>query len=108
MVSVVHLISSLVILVDRALSLLHEVAHAVSKLVLGWVQEHENAVDKLERAQADLAELADSLVLVLVSLFVVRAEHHDEIVQHVGLLNEFKEFESLGVHRQVLVEHIRR
>ena len=108
MISDVHLVSSLVFLFDRALSLLHEVAHAVSKLVLGWVQEHKNAVDQLERAQADLAELAHSLVLVLVGLFVVRAEHHDKVVQYAVVMNELKERHSLRVHWQVLIEHVLR
>ena len=108
MICVVHLISGLVFLVDRALSLLHEVAHAVSKLVLGWVQEHKNAVDQLERAQANLAELAHSLVLVLVGLFVVRAKHHDKVVQYAVVMNELKERHCLRVDRQVLIEHVLR
>lgn len=77
MVGVVHFVSSLIFFVDGALSLLHKVAHAVRELVLGRIQEHKDAVNELERAQSNLAKLGNDLILVLILLYVVRAQHHD-------------------------------
>lgn len=106
MVCIVHHIFCLVILLIGALSLLYELAHAVSKLVLRWIQEHKDTVDEFERSQANLAKLAHSLILVLISLFVIRAEHHDKVRKQVRLMNQLEELESLRIHRQVLIKHV--